>query len=805
MKLERLSQCAFLLTVVAAAPAVAPPVFAQGSAATPSKEYIYVNGKLTTVEILATGQGPSLTITKTHIGNFTQGQTGAVYTVVVTNGSNAGPTKGTVTVAETVPAGLMLVSMAGNGWTCPNGSTSCTRSDVLNFGSSYSPLTVTVNVAANAPSQLTNQVSVSGGGSPVGSASDITNIGSSIGMGCSASLSPTAIIAAPGGLASSALVTISGGCGWSASSNASWLTINSISNGTVSYTATPNTSGAQRVGTLTLAGQTFTVTQAAYNASQFPSLVSLSPFQGSGANANLTFVYSDPNGWAAIQSAEFIINPRWEPGSRAGGCYVKYAPGTGVFTLIANDGNSVAGTAAPGTQNTMSNSQCTLNAVTSSVSGSGNNLTIVASLTFQPSFTGQRHIWMQAVDYNNNTTNWLVYGVWFPTQTTFSTGPWYRIYDPNSNSFLYSSDQNEYNTLGAQGFTLQGTSGLVMTGPMTVANVPNIAWYRVYVNSTSSHFWTSDRNEFLTLVNLQQAYVGEGVAAFVMPYINALGQVSPQVTNTIPFYRAAFQGKNLHFWTADADEYFGTNGEHLPTGYLGEGIASYIFPVSGAQFAPLAVPTTKADMANSDDSEPTVVSALNGASLVRSGVVSPGQVLAIYGRHLGGKVLLNGRTARVISRLENEIRVVVPNELIGSSEANLEVEANGHRTKPLNLGIVQADPAIFASNAYGRGNAEARNADGTTNDAQHPAAHGSLVTLYATGFSIGHGSLDLPVEVHVGGWPAKVISKQTSRTREGVIEVQIQLPDTVGAAPFQPVVLHVGNMFSQPGVGLAIQ
>jgi len=27
----------------------------------------------------------------------------------------------------------------------------------------------------------------------------------------------------------------------------------------------------------------------------------------------------------------------------------------------------------------------------------------------------------------------------------------------------------------------------------------------------------------------------------------------------------------------------------------------------------------------------------------------------------------------------------------------------------------------------------------------------------------------------------------------------------VEAAPFQPVVLHVGNMFSQPGLGIAIR
>ncbi len=110
-----------------------------------------------------------LGITKTHTGNFTQGQVGATYTVTVSNGAGAGPTDGTtVTVTDTLPTGLTLVSMAGTGWTCVTNA--CTRTDVLAAGSSYPAITVTVNVAANAATPQVNQVSVSGGGN-VGTAS----------------------------------------------------------------------------------------------------------------------------------------------------------------------------------------------------------------------------------------------------------------------------------------------------------------------------------------------------------------------------------------------------------------------------------------------------------------------------------------------------------------------------------------------------------------------------------------------------------------------------------------------------------
>lgn len=117
---------------------------------------------------------PALAITKTHTGNFTQGQQGATYTVAVSNGADAGPTSGTVTVTDTIPAGLTLVSMVGTNWTCA--ANSCTRSDALAAGTSYPVITVTVNVAANAAASVTNSASVSGGGSPTANTTNPTTI-----------------------------------------------------------------------------------------------------------------------------------------------------------------------------------------------------------------------------------------------------------------------------------------------------------------------------------------------------------------------------------------------------------------------------------------------------------------------------------------------------------------------------------------------------------------------------------------------------------------------------------------------------
>jgi len=108
----------------------------------------------------------SLSITKTHAGNLSRGEIGAIYTITVSNTANTGPTVGTVTVADTLPPRMTATSMAGPGWTCVLATTTCTRSDVLAPGASYPPITLVVNLAINISGQIVNTATVSGGGDP---------------------------------------------------------------------------------------------------------------------------------------------------------------------------------------------------------------------------------------------------------------------------------------------------------------------------------------------------------------------------------------------------------------------------------------------------------------------------------------------------------------------------------------------------------------------------------------------------------------------------------------------------------------
>ncbi len=79
-----------------------------------------------------------------------------------------------------------------------------------------------------------------------------------------AALSPTAATTSAGAGGGSISVTNGAGCAWTSSSNASWLTVSGsgTGNGSVTYTIASNAACA-RTGTLTVAGRTFTVSQAA--------------------------------------------------------------------------------------------------------------------------------------------------------------------------------------------------------------------------------------------------------------------------------------------------------------------------------------------------------------------------------------------------------------------------------------------------------------------------------------------------------------------------------------------------------------
>jgi Putative binding domain, N-terminal/Viral BACON domain len=125
------------------------------------------------------------------------------------------------------------------------------------------------------------------------------------GTTCAYTITPTSRSIAVGGGSSTFSVATTSGCAWAALSEAGWITITSGSswsgNGTVAFTAAANT-GPSRTGTINIAGQDVSVTQASgvtctYNVSP------LNPTVAAGGGA-VTITVTGQSGcaWTAAES-----------------------------------------------------------------------------------------------------------------------------------------------------------------------------------------------------------------------------------------------------------------------------------------------------------------------------------------------------------------------------------------------------------------------------------------------------------------------------------------------------------------------
>jgi hypothetical protein len=136
-----------------------------------------------------------------------------------------------------------------------------------------------------------------------------------------------------------------------------------------------------------------------------PSAVSVTPNSGSGSSQTFTFTFSDLNGATDIVSTQMDINVTLAA-TRA--CYFYYSRGANVIYL-ADDAGHWPAPLTPGSAGTLQNSQCTLDAGTSSVSASGNTLTLKLALSFKVS--GAKNIYMEAQNASLDS-GWAQRGTW---------------------------------------------------------------------------------------------------------------------------------------------------------------------------------------------------------------------------------------------------------------------------------------------------------------------------------------------------------------------------------------------------------
>jgi uncharacterized protein (TIGR03437 family) len=201
--------------------------------------------------------------------------------------------------------------------------------------------------------------------------------------------------------------------------------------------------------------------------------------------------------------------------------------------------------------------------------------------------------------------------------------------------------------------------------------------------------------------------------------------------------------------------------------------------------------------------------------------MGPGQLVVnqpvngMLGTELSGTtVSFSGVLAPVLYTSEGQVSAIVPYKLAGAASAQIVVSYQGQTSAPFPVPVSSAAPAIFSANGTGAGQAAAVNPDGTLNDASHPAAAGSYISLYLTGTGQTtppgvDGQLAstqpypapiAPISATVGGVAAQVLYEGAAPAEvAGVTQLVLQIPAGTPAGGYVPIQLT--NASRPPSAG----
>ena len=242
---------------------------------------------------------------------------------------------GTGSSAVTAGTGCAWTAVSNHGWISVTGGASGSGAGGVSF-----------SVAANTTtSTRTGTLTIAGRTFTVTQAS----------VSCSYSLPSTSqSFGAAGGTSSRTVSTLTG-CAWSAVSNAAWITVTSGATGSgpgsVGFSVAANPSTIGRSGTLTIAGVTFTVTQAGASCSYSVSPTSQT-FAGGGGTGISTVTAGLGCEWTSSTTTPWITIIDGTTGSGSGSVAFAVAPNPG--TAVRTGTLTIAGTTFTVTQTTPS-------------------------------------------------------------------------------------------------------------------------------------------------------------------------------------------------------------------------------------------------------------------------------------------------------------------------------------------------------------------------------------------------------------------------------------------------------------------
>jgi hypothetical protein len=278
----------------------------------------------------------------------------------------------------------------------PNPASGLSNTFVLTYSDTYGAAYLSsVGVIFNSQANDSNSCTVS--------YSPASNLVSLVNDGATASSTIT-----PGsGTLSNSQCTINGG-GTSVVTSGNNLTLN------LAVTASSTFTG--KYGILMMAGDYSSASTGWVNngtwtpaANQAPAVVSVSPNPASGPSNIFALTYSDPNGATDLNIVGAIFNATV---STTNSCTVLYSPALNVIYLV-NDAGTESSKLLPGF-GTISNSQCTIVGTNTSVTWSGDTLTLNLEVTASSTYTAAQNIFLVAEDNSLVSTGWVNVGTWEP-------------------------------------------------------------------------------------------------------------------------------------------------------------------------------------------------------------------------------------------------------------------------------------------------------------------------------------------------------------------------------------------------------
>lgn len=188
------------------------------------------------------------------------------------------------------------------------------------------------------------------------------------------------------------------------------------------YALPVNAAGQGSAGGMASVG-TWTIPKAA--TPDPPSLGTLTPASGQGASQAFVLTVSDPAGASDLGSVQVLFGSST---AMAASCSVTYAAAQGTFSLANDAGTSVVGAVTSGQATSVSNSQCTLKGMGSSVALSGNTLTMTFNLEFSGAFaslgnSATKNVYAKPLNAAGQgpAGGFITVGTWTVPQST--TGP----------------------------------------------------------------------------------------------------------------------------------------------------------------------------------------------------------------------------------------------------------------------------------------------------------------------------------------------------------------------------------------------